>query len=136
MLDFACINLEKRKTSVPLAFMDFRKAFHLVDHTTVINNAIKMNLHPSLVVWLTDFKTPNSQVVRYQGVTSTPQHLTCGILQGTKMAPLCFLILINNALINIPAHWKNVGNSIMRVTIDNTTPNFNYLQDILSELKV
>ncbi|XP_050721171.1 uncharacterized protein LOC127001045 [Eriocheir sinensis] len=40
LLDYVYRNLEKRKTSVALTFVDFRKAFDLVHHTTVITKAI------------------------------------------------------------------------------------------------
>ena len=54
-LDVIHNHLEKRNTSLAIVFVDFRKAFDLVDHTVVITKAIGLGLHPSLVAWLADF---------------------------------------------------------------------------------
>lgn len=134
-LDFIYKNLEKRKTSVALAFIDFRKAFDLVDHTIIINKAIKMGLHPNLVSWLANFISERRQAVRYQGCVSPHQHLTCGVPQGTKMGPLCFLLLINDALTETPFRWKYVDDSTVGVTVNNGSPDYTPLQDILDRLQ-
>ena len=47
LLDFLYQHLEKRKTSVALSFIDFRKAFDLVDHTTIITKALKLGSPPT-----------------------------------------------------------------------------------------
>ena len=48
-------HLDKRNTSLAVAFVDYRKAFDLVDHTVVVTKAISVGLHPSLIAWLADF---------------------------------------------------------------------------------
>ena len=100
-LDFIHSHLDKRNTSHAVAFVDFRKAFDLVDHTVVITKAISLGLNPNLITWLAGFLHGRRQAVRYQGCVSF-QHLICGIPQGTKRGPLCFLILINDALTDTP----------------------------------
>lgn len=135
LLDFTYRTLEQRKTSAALAFVDFRKAFDLVHHTTVISKAINLGLHPSLVSWLTNFLSQRSQVVRYQGVASSPQHLTCGVPQGTKLGPLCFLMLINDALTHTPHRWKYVDDTTLGVTVNNDNPDYSHLQDLLHSLQ-
>ncbi len=134
-LNFIYSNLEKRKTSLALAFIDFRKAFDLVDHTTIINKALKLGLHPHLVSWLADFLSNRRQAVRYQGSTSTFQDLTCGVPQGTKMGPLCFLILINDALEDTPYRWKYVDDSTVGITVNNNSPDYAPLQHTLDRLQ-
>ena len=133
-LDFLYQNLERRKTSLAAAFIDFRKAFDLVDHTTIITKAIHLGLPPTLVSWLTDFLWERRQAVRYQGCVSSVQQLTCGVPQGTKMGPLCFLILINDALGDTPHRWKYVDDCTVGVPVDNTSPDYTPLQDTLDRL--
>ncbi|XP_063855576.1 uncharacterized protein LOC135097581 [Scylla paramamosain] len=69
-LEFLHSHLDKRNTSVVVAFVDLRKAFDLVDHTVVINKAISLGLPLNLVAWLTDFLTGRQQAIRFQGFAS------------------------------------------------------------------
>ena len=135
LLDFIHSHLDKRNTSLALAFIDFRKAFDLVDHTVVINKAISMGLPPYLVAWLSDFLTGRRQAVRYHGSISTFQHLTCGVPQGTKMGPLCFLILINDALVHTPHRWKYVDDCTVGIQVNNKSADYSPLQTTLDHLQ-
>ena len=132
LLDFIHRNLDKRKTSVALTFIDFRKAFDLVHHNTVNNKGIKL-LHANAVSWLADFLSDRRQVVRYRGEASTPQPLTCGVSQGTKMGLLCFLLLINDAMLDTPSRWKYVDDTTLGVTLNNN-PDYTQLQTLLDTL--
>ncbi|MPC75358.1 hypothetical protein E2C01_069744 [Portunus trituberculatus] len=60
--------------------------------------------------------------ILYQGSASSFQELTCGVAQGTKMGPLCFLLLINDALTNTPHHRKYVNDYTVGVLINNRDP--------------
>ena len=71
-LEFVHGHLDKRNTSLAVAFVDFRKAFDLVDHTVVIKKAISLGLPHTLVAWLADFLTGRRQSVRYQGCLCFP----------------------------------------------------------------
>ena len=133
-LDFIHSHLDERNTSLALAFIDFKKAFDLVDHTVVINKAISLGLSPNLVGWLSDFLTGRRQAVRFQGSISTFQHLTCGVPQGTKMGPLCFLILINDALTHTPHRWKYVDDCTVGIQVNNKSADYSSLQSTLDHL--
>ncbi|KAK3880943.1 hypothetical protein Pcinc_014593 [Petrolisthes cinctipes] len=65
-LNYIYSNIERRKTSVALTFIDFRKAFDLVDHMVIINKVINLGLHLSLVERLADFLSDRRQAMRYQ----------------------------------------------------------------------
>ena len=134
-LEFVHSHLDKRNTSLAIAFVDFRKAFDLVDHTVVINKAITLGLSPYLIAWLADFLSGRRQAVRYQGSVSSFQQLICGVPQGTKMGPLCFLILINDALVHTPHRWKYVDDCTVGVPVNNTNPDFSALQSTLNQLQ-
>ncbi|MPC86128.1 hypothetical protein E2C01_080944 [Portunus trituberculatus] len=51
------------------------------------------------------------------------------------MDPLCFLILINDALTNTPHHWKYVDDCTVGVPIDNKNPDYSALQTTLNSLQ-
>ncbi|KAI8493301.1 hypothetical protein Bbelb_293050 [Branchiostoma belcheri] len=68
----------------------------------------------SLVSWVCSFVTGRRQRVRYQGSLSDWLTLTCGVPQGTKLGPLVFLALVNDAL---PCH-------------ETSSDSFKYVDDI------
>ena len=51
------------------------------------------------------------------------------------MGPLCFLLLINDALQDTPHRWKYVDDSTVGITINNTNPDYTPLQDHLNSLQ-
>ena len=135
ILEFIHSHLDKRDTSVALAFVDFRKAFDLVDHSVVIKKAIDLGLYPDLIAWLGDFLTGRQQIVRYLGSVSSPRKLTCGVPQGTKMGPLCFLMLINDALTDTMHRWKYVDDCTVGIAVNNKRPDYELLQGTLDRLQ-
>ena len=54
-LDFLHSHLDKRNTFLAIDFVDFMKALDLVYHTVVITKAIRLGLHPNLIIWLVNF---------------------------------------------------------------------------------
>ncbi|MPC16840.1 hypothetical protein E2C01_009677 [Portunus trituberculatus] len=51
------------------------------------------------------------------------------------MGPLCFLILINDALVHTPHRWKYVDDCTVGVPVNNTNPDFSALQSTLNQLQ-
>ena len=115
-LDFLYSYLNKRNTSLAIAFVDFRKAFDLVDHTVAITKAISMGIPPYLIAWMADFLSGCWEAVRYQGCLLPPTPDLWGH-QGTKMDPLCFLMMINDAFTDTPHRWKYMDNSTLGIPV-------------------
>ena len=134
-LDFAYKELEKRKTGVTATFIDFKKAFDLVDHTTVIKKCIAMGVRRCLIPWISDFLTNRRQAVRHQGALSDFLPITCGVPQGTKLGPLLFLILINDALIDTPHRMKYVDDCTITNSFDVESPDHSPTQASLDSLQ-
>lgn len=66
-----------------------------------------------------------------QGATSTPQHLTFGVPQGTRMGSPCFLMLINDATTDTNTRWEYVDDTTMATTINKSQPDYSHLQTLL-----
>ena len=100
---------EKSKAVSTLVMTDFCKAFDHIDHMVAIQKMISFGVRPTLIRWIADFLTERTQCVRYKGVNSEWVTLKAGVPQGTKLGPIVFLIVINNALHNCNiAYWKYV----------------------------
>ena len=113
--------------------MDFRRLFDQVDHSIVISKAISLDLPPYLIAWLADFHAKRRQAVRYEGFSF--QELTCGVSQGTKICPLCFWLLIYNALTNNSHRRKYMEYCTMDVPIKNRDSDYFAVQATLEQLQ-
>ena len=83
--------------------------------TSTTDFSIRLLIHlvscPSLIPWISNFLTGRTQCVRYQGVMSTWAPVIAVVPQGTRLGPILFLVLINDALASSKLeHWKYVDN--------------------------
>ena len=108
MMDTIHKNIDKGGTSVNLCTVDFSKAFDHVNHTTVVEKLIQLEVNPAILPTICSFLTGRTQSVRYHGAISTPLRLTCGVPQGTKLGPILFLAMVNDAANDIQHRWKYV----------------------------
>ena len=134
-LDFTYKELEKRLTAVTATFIDFRKAFDLVDHTTLIKKAISLGVRESLIPWLCDFLSQRRQSVKLRGAISDSLPITCGVPQGTKSGPLGFLVLINDALTDTPQRYKYVDDCTIARSFNIISPDHTPTQQTLDSLQ-
>ena len=134
-LNFTYKELEQRKTAVIATFIDLKKAFDLVDHTTLIKKAISMGVRESLIPWLSNFLTDRHQSVRVHGAISEPLTITCSSPQGTKNGPIGFLMVINDALFGTPQRFKYVDDCTLAHSINTDQPDYTPAQSTLDSLQ-
>ncbi|KAI8522201.1 hypothetical protein Bbelb_019550 [Branchiostoma belcheri] len=73
---------DKPGHATTLVLTDFSRAFDSVHHNTAISKLIDLGVRPSLVPWISSFISGRRQSVRYQGVVSDWEMLTCGKASG------------------------------------------------------
>ena len=100
--------LDVGRRFVRLFFADFRKGFDLVDHNILTDELENLNVHPVILRWIRSFLTNREQCVRIGRCTSSWKTASGGLLQGTKLEPLLFAILINPLLKNWQGRIKFV----------------------------
>ena len=76
---------------------DFSKAFDVIDHNIAVTKLLSMGVSPSIVQWVADFISGRKQRVKYKNSLSEWQTLLGGVPQGTILAPIIFLSIINSA---------------------------------------
>ncbi|XP_035687426.1 uncharacterized protein LOC118423375 [Branchiostoma floridae] len=80
-----------------LVLTDFTRAFDQGHHLTAMNKLLELGVRRSILPWVCNFLSLRQQRVTYKGTLSEWETLTCGVPQGTKLGPLVFLALINDA---------------------------------------
>ena len=79
---------------------DFSKAIDLVNHNIAIEKLSALGVQGAIVPWICSFLNNRRQCVRYNQTLSDYAVLTAGVPQGTKLGPVTFQIVINDAACN------------------------------------
>ena len=87
---------DKLRSFVRVLLLDFRKAFDHVDHSIVIQKLINLGVHGCLVRWVSSFLTNRRQRVKIGDILSSWVTINGGVPQGTKLAALLFLVMVND----------------------------------------
>ena len=108
LLDDLQRGLDKPSHHATICTIDFMKAVNLIDHKKALQNLIQMSVNPAIIPLIASFLTERTQTTRYCGASSSEQVLSCGVPQGTKLGPVIFLIMINDAAETTTKRWKYV----------------------------
>lgn len=97
-IDKITTGLDNNKFAIGI-FLDFSKVFDTVDYnilTVYPNFNILAPRTPVVISWLSDYLRNRDQYVFINGCISHKIALYCGVPQGSILAPLLFLIHIND----------------------------------------
>jgi len=97
------LNLEKKNTVVRVLFVDFRKAFDLIDHNIIMHKLEALNLPSFLIQWYSSFLSERKSKIKIEAVKSSERSIHAGVPQGTLLGPTTFLLHINCLQTQCPA---------------------------------
>ena len=100
-----------------LLLIDLKKAFDLVDHTTLLSKLKLYGCSESSLKWFWSYLTNRSQKTTFKGSMSDPLPMSVGVPQGSILGPLFFLIFIND----LPFYLSSVSNVSLTMFADDTT---------------
>jgi hypothetical protein len=98
----SCVNdwtkLKASKKSCYVVYLDFKKAFDSVDHSKLLVKLQAYGIQDPLLAWIKSYLSNRSQTVTIDSCLSEPKPIISGILQGSCIGPVLFLIFINDLL--------------------------------------
>jgi hypothetical protein len=106
-------NLDKKLITL-LLFVDFKKAFDMVNPDFVLLKLFHYGFDNNSLNLLRDYFRNRCQITRVNGAVSTPLPISMGVPQGSVLGPLLFLIYIND----LPAYLDENG---CKLFADDTT---------------
>ena len=84
-----------------LTFVDFKKAFDVINHELLLKKLSIYGANDFTVKWFRSYLTGRSQYVRVNGCCSSSQQLLQGVPQGSILGPTLFLVFINDMPLSI-----------------------------------
>ena len=80
---------------VNVVYIDFAKAFDSISHVKLIHRLKSYGISDLLLQWIQNFLTGRYHCTRVGNVLSDSVHLLSGVVQGSGLGPLLFVLYIN-----------------------------------------
>ena len=114
LTDQILFNLDEDKLS-GMVFVDFRKAFDVVDHQLLLTKLRLYRVSDPSLSWFESYLSGRQQFVSIDGQRTDSLLIKQGVPQGSDLGPARFLLFVNDI---IPLHLTN---STVDIYADHTT---------------
>ena len=80
---------------IRIVFLDFRKAFDLIDHNKLLENIKEMVVRSVLIRWFASYLNERSHFTQFGKEDSDFVNVTGGVPRSSKLGPIALVIKIN-----------------------------------------
>ena len=132
--DWSCAIMNRQSTAV--AYIDFRKAFDSVCHSKLLTRLSALGIVGNLLEWIRDFLSDRQQCTRVGCAISDPVKINSGVIQGSCLGPILFLLYINSIvkIFNNDVTCLLFADDVKLYTVLNTDADINCLQEALNRV--
>ena len=81
-----------------IVYLDFHKAFDVVSHTKLMLRLPYYGIRGSVLSWLKNFFTGSTRQTKIDNILSDSANLVSGVVQGSGVGQLMFLVYINELI--------------------------------------
>ena len=96
-------NMVKNKNTLVIIFLDFQKAFDMVNHNILISKLANIGIAGKFLDTIRSYLNGRHQCVKIKNICSDALPIATGVPQGSILAPTLFQIFIND-LLELPLH--------------------------------
>ena len=90
------VNYVENKSDVDVILFDFAKAFDVIDHILLVLKLNAYGFSKYTLLWLADFLRDKKQFVCIDGNVSAVCSVPSGVIQGSVIGSLLFMLFIND----------------------------------------
>jgi hypothetical protein len=123
-----------------IVYLDIKKAFDSVPHLSLLHTLAQAGITGTLLNWFDSYLNNRTQITKISGCTSASANITSGVIQGSVLGPILFLIYINSALHQIkygePFLFADDIKIVYAIHRDNPDKDFRAIQLDLDALSI
>ena len=122
---------------VAIAYIDYAKAFDVVCHSKLLLKLSAYGITGDLIEWIRSFLSERTQCTRVNQSYSNYTSIVSGVIQGSVLGPLLFLLYINDVtdIFNSSCVGKLYADDIKLYSVLENPFDYSDLQSNLSELQ-